>query len=309
MAAKILQNLAQLPRLRWRLAAAVFAAAGLASALPACVQEAAQPMAVEAERLYADGLEHLAGGSVLEAEQDLQKVAKLPAYVGLTSLARLRLADALFVARRYDEAIEAYHAFITRHEGNPNVAYATFMVARSQFELAPTDLWIMPPAYELDLGPVNRARTELEKFVRTYPRSRYATEALLLRDRCIELQYAHTQYVVAFYANRGEWMGVVFRLHQAMQNYPSRAHTLEYYTLLARGYAGLNWRTRAVELWQAIARRWPQSPQAQGAPAEIASLQRAIAEAKAKGEPAEMPVLVPPTAAVKPETLDNEGSS
>lgn len=279
------------------------------SGLAGCAQEVAQPIAVEAERLYADGLEHLAGGSVLEAEQEFQKLAKLPAYIGLTTLARLRLADTLFVARRFDEAAEAYRSFISRHDGNPNIPYAMYMIARSQFELAPADLWIMPPVYELDLNPVQNARQELEKFIRTYPRSRLTTDALAMRDHCIDLLYAHARYVVAFYRDRGEWMGVVFRLHQAMHQFGDRAHDLDNYALLAEAYTQLAWRTRAIEMWQAIGRRWPESAQAGEAVRQIAALQRAIVAAKAKGEPGEMPANVPPTAATKPEMLGGDGSS
>ncbi len=275
----------------------------------ACTQEVAQPVAVEAEHLYAEGMEHLAGGSVLEADQEFQNLAKLPAYISLTSLARLRLADSLFVARRFDEAIEHYHSFVQRHDGNPNIPYALFMVARSHFELAPTDLWILPPVYELDLSPVGHARKELEKFIRTYPRSRFSTEAIRLRDRCLELQYAHTRYVIDFYYKRGEWMGVVFRMHQAMQAYPDRAHTLSHYALLAESYAHLGWRKRAIELWQAVGRRWPHTPEAQFGVQQIAILQNEIAAARQGGQPAEMPNDVPPTAAVQPETIGDEGSS
>ena len=284
-------------------------AAALALGAAGCTPEVAQPVTVEAEHLYAEGMEHLAGGSVLEADQEFHKLAKLPAYIQLTALARLRLADSLFVARRYDEAIEHYRSFVQRHDGNPNIAYAMFMVARAHFELAPSDFWILPPVYELDLSPVAHARTELEKFVRTYPRSRFTTEAIAMRDHCIELQYAHTRYVIEFYRNRGEWMGVVFRLHQAMQAYPDRAHSLEYYALLAEGYTQLGWRKRAVELWQAVGRRWPQSLQALQAPAKITQLQNDIAAARKDGQPAEMPTDVPPTAAIKPETIGDEGSS
>jgi outer membrane protein assembly factor BamD len=282
---------------------ALAAALMVAAALTACGPETAQPVSAEAQQLYVDAMEHLHGGSLIEAEQEFQKLAKLPSYVQLTSLARLRLADTLFQARRYDEAIEAYHSFIQRHEGNDNVPYATFMIAKANFELAPTDLWIMPPVHELDLSPVQQARTELERFIRTYPRSRFATEALALRDRCIELQFAHTSYVIDFYAQRKQWIGVVFRLHRALQAYPTRAHTPANYRLLADAYAELHWRSRAVELWQAMAQRWPKGTEAAEAPAKIRSLQQQIEEATARGEPGAMPAEVPPTAQIKPEKV------
>lgn len=271
------------------------------AALGACTPEVAQPVQAEAQQLYLDAMEHLQGGSLIEAEQEFQKLAKLPSYVQLTALARLRLADTLFQARRFDEAIEAYHGFVQRHEGNDNVPYATFMIAKANFELAPSDLWIMPPVHELDLSPVQQARNELERFIRTYPRSRFATEALALRDRCIELQFAHTSYVVDFYAQRREWIGVVFRLHRALQAYPTRAHTPANYRLLATAYEELKWRSRAVELWQAMAQRWPRGAEAGQAPAKIRALQQQIEAATARGEPGAMPAETPPTAQIKPE--------
>ena len=268
-----------------------------------CTPEVAQPVQAEAQQLYLDAMEHLQGGSLIEAEQEFQKLAKLPSYVQLTSLARLRLADTLFQARRYDEAIEAYHGFVQRHEGNDNVPYATFMIAKANFELAPSDLWIMPPVHELDLSPVQQARNELERFIRTYPRSRFATEALALRDRCIELQFAHTSYVIDFYAQRQEWIGVVFRMHRALQAYPTRAHTPANYRLLAAAYEELRWRSRAVELWQAMAQRWPRGAEAALAPAKIRALQQQIEAATARGEPGAMPAETPPTAQIKPEKV------
>jgi outer membrane protein assembly factor BamD len=285
---------------RWSTAIAVLLLHGVVA-----TAGAAEPANVhaEAEALYLDGLEHLAGGSLIEAEQEFQKVARLPSYVTLTALARLRLADVQFYGRKFDEAIEAYHTFVRRHEGNENVPYALFMVAKSHVELAPSDLWVLPPVYELDLAPVQQARTELERFVRTYPRSPYVTEALALRDHCIDLQYAHARYVIGFYAERQQWTGVVYRLHTALQAFADRAHTEDHYALLVRGYEMLGWRQRAVELWQAIARRWPQSQLAARAPAQISKLQGDIAAARQRGEAAELPPDAPPTAAVKPELM------
>ncbi len=283
--------------------AAVLACAAASVLLAACGPEVAQPIGSEAETLYQEGMEHLAGGSILEAEQELQKLVKMPSYVQLTALARLRLADALYQSRKYDEAIEAYHSFVRRHEGNENVPYAMFMIAKSHYELAPSELWILPPVYELDLSPVQHARVELEKFVRTYPRSRFTTEALALRDRCINLQYAHARYVVNFYAERSKWIGVVYRLHQAMQAFPDRAHTLDHYELLAKAYEKLAWRQRAVEMWQAMAQRWPQSSAAAKAPDEIKRIQADIEAAAKMGTPGGMPADPPPTAAIKPETM------
>lgn len=294
-----LTRLAMLPRLAL-LASAVLLTLGCGT-----VQAGGQAAAVaEAEQAYVDGMEHLSGGSLLEAETDFGKVLKAPSYLTLTSLARLRLADAYYHQQKYDEAIDTYLSFVQRHDGSPNVPYALFMVAKAHYEMAPSDLWIMPPAYELDLTPVATARTHLERFLKQFPKSRLATEAIQLREKCIDLQWANTDYVVKFYQKRKQWMGVVFRLHQAAQHFPTRAHTLSHYALLAEAYGHLGWRARAVEMWQAIAQRWPGSAEAQVARSEIPRLQADIQAGRQRKDPAaEMPPELPPTAALRPEQM------
>ncbi len=266
-------------------------------------------VASEAEAVYTDGLEHLAGGSTLEAEQEFQKLLKMPSYLQLTALARLRLADAQFHEHKYDEAIETYLSFVQRHDSNDNVPYALFMVARAYYELAPSDLWFFPPIEELDLTAVQQARTHLERFIKQYPRSRFVTQALELRERCLDLLWAHHRYVIDFYTKRNKWMGVVYRLHVAMQQFPSRSQNVENFALLAKGYQEIGWRRRAVDVWQAIGQRWPGTPQAIVAPGRVVQLQKDMDAAKAAGKKdAEMPVELPPTSTVKPEQLGDSSS-
>jgi outer membrane protein assembly factor BamD len=258
--------------------------------------EAALP---ESEQLYLDAMEHMAGGSLIEAEAEFHKILKMPSYLKVTALARLRLGDAQYAQHKYDESIETYLSFVQRHDTNENVPYALFMVAKAHFQLAPDDFFILPPQAELDLGPVQQARSHLERFIRQFPRSRFVTEATLLRDRCLSLQFAHHEYVVNFYQRREKWLSLVFRMHLAMQQFPSRARTLANYELLADCYGKLAWRTRAIELWTAVGQRYP--GESVRAEKEIALLNAAIATDKAKGLPGDMPVELPPTASYKPE--------
>lgn len=261
----------------------------------------------ETEQLYFDAMEHLAGASYLEAEQEFHKVLKLPSYLKVTALARLRLGDAQYAQHKYDEAIETFLSFIQRHDTNENVPYALFMVAKAHYQLAPDDVFFLPPVEELDLGPAQQARSHLERFVRQFPRSRFVTEALQLRDKCLDLQFAHHAYVIQFYQKREKWLPLVFRMHLAMQQFPTRARNLANFQILANAYTQLGWRTRAVELLTVVATRFPAESAA--AKAQIAALQAASAADKAKGLPGDMPAELPPTANYKPEAvLESEDS-
>lgn len=258
----------------------------------------------EAERLYFDGVEYLREGAFLEAQQTFTEALKQPGYLEVTALARLRLGDAYYFQQKHERAIEQYEAYARRHDGSRNIPYARFMVAKSYYRMIPGDFWLLPPVYEMDLSAADKARYHLEAFIRRYPLSVYATEASKLRDKCIDLQMAHHSYVVRFYVERKKWLGAVYRLHELMQRFPIRGHSLAHYQTLAVAYEVLGWRRRALELNRAIAQRWPDAESAAQARAKVAEVRAAIAKRKAQGDAAaEMPVELPPTARYRPEAL------
>ena len=264
----------------------------------------APPPKQEAERLYFDGVEYLREGAFLEAQQTFVEALKKPGYLEVTSLSRLRLGDALYFQQKFQRAVEQYEAYARRHDGSANIPYARFMVAKSYYKLIPTDFWLLPPVYEMDLSAADKARYHLEAFIHRYPLSRYATEAAFLRDKCIDLQLSHHEYVVRFYIERRKWLGAVFRLHEVMRRFPIRGHTLANYKLLSRAYATLKWRRRTVELNRAIAQRWQGEAAADRARSTVAAARSEIARLKAAGDPAaEMPVESPPTSRYRPEAL------
>jgi len=282
----------------------LLAAAVAVSACSSAPQNLVEPPRKAGERLYYDGVEYLREGAYLEAQNTFRECLKLPAYLQVTSLARLRLGDAYYHQNKFQRAIEQYESFARRHDGSPNVPYARYMIAASHYGQVPTDFWLLPPIYEMDLSSADKARYHLEHFIRRYPLSVYATEAAKLRGKTIDLQIAHHDYVIKFYTERKQWLGVIFRLHHVMRRFPRRGHSLANYVLLGAAYRTQGWRRRALELNQALASRWPGTPEATAARTAAADLRAEITKTKAAGDPAaEMPVELPPTAKYRPERV------
>ncbi len=258
----------------------------------------------KAEAAYVDGLRSMSSANFLEAQQSFTQVVKMPAYLGATTLARLRLADALYAQNKFEEATQVYRSYVQRHEGSDNVPYARFRIAESQFRLVPTDFWLLPPVHEMDLSTVERARYHLEAFIRRYPTSDFVPRVQAMRDRCIALQMAQHRYVVRFYIGRKKPMGVIFRSHALLREFPVRGHTLTAYRALADAYGAVKWRQRELELRKEIARRWPAGEPGTLARDRAAALRNEIAQLKAQGrKDAAMPVELPPTAKERPERL------
>lgn len=258
----------------------------------------------QASLAYVDGLKSMSSANYLESQQVFTQVIKMPAYLAATTVARLRFADSLFAQSKFEQAVQIYQSYVRRHDGSPNVPYARFRIAQSYYEMVPTNFWLLPPVFEMDLSAVERARYYLEAFVRRYPTADFVPSVLKMRDHCIALQMAQHRYVVGFYQDRTKPMGVIFRSHELLRRFPVRGHTLADYLPLAEAYQAAHWRRRELELRREIARRWPSHPAGVAARLRVAALRNRIATLKAEGKKdAEMPLEVSPSAKERPERL------
>lgn len=282
------------------------AAASAAAALASCASgPALQRPKDPATQQYLEGLQQLRAGNHLDAAQAFVNILKMPAYVTVVPVARLRLGDALFAQGKFEEAIEVYEGYLQRHEGTRDVAWAAWRVASCHARMVPEDFWLLPPVHEMDLGAADKARYHLERFVRAHPTAPYVAEALQLRDAMVALELRQHRYVISFYRERGSHLGVAFRSHEMMRRYPLEGHGLHDYQTLAAAYGALGWRRRARDLHRAITQRWPQHPAAGTSRAQAAAIDADMARRRAGGDPAaEMPADAPPTAAYEPEKAE-----
>ena len=78
----------------------------LASVLTGCGPHKSQQQTSITDRAkarYLAGMEELLSGNYTEAIMEFNQVAKNPGYVSYAALARLRVADALFLQEKYGE--------------------------------------------------------------------------------------------------------------------------------------------------------------------------------------------------------------
>ena len=101
----------------------------------------------------------------------------VPQYRGTDSAAQVALtyADALFADKRYPESGYQYETFRKSYVTNPNREYATFMIGKSLYEMA--------PRFSNDQDPTLRALTKFQDYINIYPNGEYLDEANVLVDR------------------------------------------------------------------------------------------------------------------------------
>ena len=174
---------------------------------------------------YLEAMEELVAGNYIQATMLFNKVTRAPRYVRYGALARVRIGDALYRQQRYEEAIQAYRAFVSQFGSDPNVPYARFRIATCFAHRIPFEWFASPPAYEMDLTMTRQALSEFRSFVKTFPTSRYSDQA---REKIRELRdslLAHEYYVADYYAKNQKWRAVAWRLQGAIDRYPDLAKT------------------------------------------------------------------------------------
>lgn len=186
-----------------------------------------QTTLAQSRQEYLQALVQLEQGDYPSAMEGFQRVARGPSYIVYSPLARLRFADALFFQEKYEEAVEAYRAFIETSAGDPNVHYAFYRLAESKVRSIASDFFLVPPSDRRDQKRVRSALQSLLDFVARYPDSPYLPEATVMLDRMTATVASFEMEVARFYLSREKPAGAVQRLRQLLKDVPRTARQEE----------------------------------------------------------------------------------
>ena len=214
-------------------------------------------------RNYLKGLVELEDGDDQQAMRLFNEVATSPRHFRYTALASLRAADTLFYQEQYAQAVVAYQGFIKRFAGDPNIPYAEFRIAQSHYERLPGDWFFMPPAYERELATTRSAYDVLSRFLRRYPRHRFAVMARRMHTACAQRLYDNEIYVTDFYEGRDRPRGSAQRLETALERFPELALTEENFLRLARAYVEAEDASGAVSALERFLAHFPEGGRAE----------------------------------------------
>ena len=225
-----------------------------------------------AEEDYRAGVDELRSKNYVEATRFFETVKTKFPFSKYAALSELRLADAKFDQDRFLEAADAYGQFLKLHPTHEEADYAAFRVGFSHWRDGPSDFVLFPPSHEKDLSQVRDAAKALQDFLKTYPSSKYRSEAESLLAQARQRLADHEWYVAEFYASRGHWAGVAARLESLVKEYPGSGRDADALLQLAQAYMKLDERYRAQQALQQLIVRHPQDPRRPQAEKLLASL-------------------------------------
>lgn len=165
----------------------------------------AQVLANDAELQYKDG-------NYDESAELFQQLKDRFPYSRYALLADLRVGDAYFKAKRYDEAVLAYDDFIRLHPKNDAVPYAIYQMGMVYHEQ------MLIPARD----PTNakKASETYQRLLRQYPKSEWAVKARPRLQEALERMAAHDMFVGKFYMRTSRYRAAIGRFKRVLTDYP-----------------------------------------------------------------------------------------
>ncbi|MGB0588473.1 MAG: outer membrane protein assembly factor BamD [Myxococcota bacterium] len=272
----------------WGLAAAFFAAALATSACASDgmsldgrpVEKDGETPAATARRAYLRGMEELVAGNNNQAVKIFSTVARSPRYIRHAALAKIRIGDAYYNDRRFEESAEAYRSFIAQHGSDPNIPYARFRVASCYYQRVPSGLFIEPPDFERDQTATRSAVRELRRFIAAFPTSQFSTEARTMLIGAQEMLLAHQIYVADFYESRDKPRAVAWRLKHALETYPAAAKTPALVWRMASAYDTAEEQADAAQAYAMYITSFPDGPHILEAKARLEDIRKAVTPPK-----------------------------
>jgi len=132
-------------------------------------------------------------------------------------MAELKIADAYYKMKYYDEAVIAYEEFERLHPRNEVIPFVIYRIGLAHYNRL--------GAIDRDQTPAQNALESFSRLRRQYPGSEYAEKAAAAILRCQESLAKHEFYVGEFYFKSKHYKSALNRFENIVKNYPEAGDT------------------------------------------------------------------------------------
>jgi outer membrane protein assembly factor BamD len=224
-----------------------------------------------ADELYAKGLKTLEGRSILglftlinydKAIEQFQAIIDNYPYSDYEEKAQLKIADAYYQDKRYEEALAYYQDFADLHPQNPNVPYTLLQAARCHYEQI--------ESIERDQSATREAVAALEVLIREHP---YAEETREGEEMMLELRTRlalNMLHIGDFYRERTQWQSAASRYRRVLDEYPGLGLDARALYRLGLCLEEMRLRDEALRLFHVVVENYSDTPSARRARDRIA---------------------------------------
>jgi outer membrane protein assembly factor BamD len=127
-------------------------------------------------------------------------------------VAELKIADAYYHIKNYEEAVAAYEAFENLHPRNEAIPYVIFQIGLCYYEQIDT--------IDRDQTPAKNALDTFNRLKRQFPEDGYAHRAEEHIKKCIKSLAGHEFYVGFYYYKGKHYKAALSRFKSVLSNFP-----------------------------------------------------------------------------------------
>ena len=174
--------------------------------------EGPRRMEKTAEQLAAEGSSAFTRGKYRDAVKAYTDLKDWYPFSRYAILAELKIADAHFNLKEYDQAIAAYEQFERMHPRNEAIPYVINQIGMSWYNQMDT--------VDRDVTPAKNALAQFRRLMEQFPDDEYAKKASELITACLDKIAGHELYVAEFYMKTGQYLAALKRFEFIVEFYP-----------------------------------------------------------------------------------------
>ena len=165
-----------------------------------------------AKELAYDGMDYFNDGKYRKAIEQFEKIRDWYPFSKFAILAELKIADAHYHLKEYEEAVFAYEEFENLHPRNEAVPYVIYQIGRCYFEQMDT--------VDRDQTSAKKAFDTFQRLNRQFPESQYTNRTEGHIKKCLKSLAGHDLYVGLFYFKSKHYKAALNRFKSIISNYP-----------------------------------------------------------------------------------------
>jgi outer membrane protein assembly factor BamD len=165
-----------------------------------------------AKELAYEGMDNFKDGKYRKSIEQFEKLRDWYPFSKFAILAELKIADAYYELKEYDDAIFAYEEFENLHPRNEATPYVIYQIGRCYFDQMDT--------VDRDQTSAKKAFDIFQRLKRQYPDNRYAYRAEDHAKKCLKSLAGHELYVGLFYLKSKHYKAALNRFQSILSNYP-----------------------------------------------------------------------------------------
>jgi len=218
--------------------------------LTACGGSKVKPE-TSAEKYFREGEKYFESGLIEDAIASWEKVRDTFYSPELSMLAELKIAEAYYVSKRYEEAALAFQDFLKQHPNDFRAASILYRMGLCYYQQ------ILAP--DRDQTSTRNALQTFQELTRRFPDDPQTQEAGYLILRCRTRLAEHEVYVGHYYLKQKDYLPAIKRLKGILDSFPDYYYRDEAYFYLESAYLKTKQIDAAKAIFKKLAEEFPAS--------------------------------------------------